>query len=66
MDVAQGLAGLGGRKKRNASDCLLGIQAKNQAPQIEPINSRTTPKEPFSSTQGHLPHLSKSRALQKT
>ena len=34
MDVAQGLAGLGGRKKRNAPNCLLGIQAKNQAPKI--------------------------------
>ena len=66
MDVAKGLAGLGGREKRNAPNCVLGIQAKNQAPQITAINSRTTPTEPFSSDQGHLPHLSKSRALQKT
>ena len=66
MDVAQGLAGLGGRKKRDASNCLLGIQAENQAPQITPINSRTPPEEPFLSDQGHLPHLSKSSALEKT
>ncbi len=52
MDVAQGLAGLGGRQKRDAPNCLLGIQAKNQAPKITPINSRTSPTEPFSSDQG--------------
>ncbi len=66
MDVAQGLAGLGGRQKRDASDCLLGIQAENQAPKITPINSRTRPTEPFSSDQGHLPRIMQSRALQKT
>ncbi len=36
LDVAPGLARLGRRSKGDAADCVLGVQAKNQAFEIIP------------------------------